>query len=55
MENLTCIKQVPGTSEVEVDEKTGALKRDSIDSKMNPYDLYVLETALKIKDKKVLF
>ncbi|WP_195939809.1 electron transfer flavoprotein subunit beta/FixA family protein [Romboutsia sp. 1001713B170131_170501_G6] len=52
MEILTCIKQVPGTSEVEVDEKTGVLKRDGIDSKMNPYDLYALETALKIKEKK---
>ncbi|WP_330638639.1 hypothetical protein [Romboutsia hominis] len=52
MEILTCIKQVPGTSEVEVDEKTGVLKRDGVDSKMNPYDLYALETALKIKEKK---
>lgn len=50
--NITvCIKQVPGTSEVEVDEKTGVLKRDGIASKMNPYDLYAIETALKIKGK----
>ncbi|MGL6105359.1 electron transfer flavoprotein subunit beta/FixA family protein [Romboutsia sp.] len=52
MEILTCIKQVPGTSEVEVDEKTGVLKRDGVDSKMNPYDLYALETALRIKKEK---
>lgn len=52
MDILTCIKQVPGTSEVEVDEKTGVLKRDGIDSKMNPYDLYALETALRIKKEK---
>lgn len=52
MEILTCIKQVPGTSEVEVDEVTGVLKRDGIDSKMNPYDLYALETALRIKQEK---
>ncbi len=51
MEILTCIKQVPGTSEVEVDEQTGVLKRDGVDSKMNPYDLYALETALKIKEQ----
>lgn len=49
MEILVCIKQVPGTSEVEVDEETGVLKRSGIDSKMNPYDLYALETAMKIK------
>ena len=42
MEILVCIKQVPGTSEVEVDEKTGVLKRDGVDSKMNPYYLYAL-------------
>jgi electron transfer flavoprotein beta subunit len=45
-----CIKQVPGTTEVDLDEKTGVLKRDGIDSKMNPYDLYAIETALKIRE-----
>ncbi|SNT10500.1 electron transfer flavoprotein beta subunit [Anaerovirgula multivorans] len=51
MNILVCIKQVPGTTTVEVDEKTGVLKRDGIDSKMNPYDLYAVETALKIREK----
>ncbi|MCP3965263.1 MAG: electron transfer flavoprotein subunit beta/FixA family protein [Lentisphaerae bacterium] len=49
MNIAVCIKQVPGTSEVEVDEKTGVLKRDGVDSKMNPYDLYALETALQLR------
>ncbi len=52
MDILVCIKQVPGTSKVEVDPVTGVLKRDGVDSKMNPYDLYSLETALKIKEEK---
>lgn len=52
MEILVCIKQVPGTTEVEVDEQTGVLKRDGIDSKMNPYDLYALETAIRMKESK---
>jgi electron transfer flavoprotein beta subunit len=51
MNILVCIKQVPGTTKVEVDEKTGVLKRDGVDSKMNPYDLYAIETALRIKEK----
>lgn len=51
MNILVCIKQVPGTSKVEVDSVTGVLKRDGIDSKMNPYDLFALETALRIKEK----
>ena len=52
MKIVVCIKQVPGTTEVEVDEKTGVLKRDGIDSKLNPYDLYALETALRLKQDK---
>jgi electron transfer flavoprotein beta subunit len=51
MDILVCIKQVPGTSKVEVDPVTGVLKRDGVDSKMNPYDLFALETALRIRDK----
>ena len=52
MNILVCIKQVPSTSKVEVDPVTGVLKRDGIDTKMNPYDLYALETALRIKEEK---
>ena len=46
MNIFVCIKQVPSTSKVQVDEKTGVLKRDGVAGKMNPYDLYALETAL---------
>jgi len=48
MNIIVCIKQVPGTTKVAVDEETGVLLRSGIESKMNPYDLYALETALKI-------
>lgn len=51
MNIVVCIKQVPGTSKVQVCEETGVLKREGVDSKMNPYDLYALETALKIKEQ----
>ena len=51
MKIVVCIKQVPGTSEVEVDPRTGVLKRDGVDSKLNPYDLYALETALRLKQE----
>lgn len=51
MNIIVCIKQVPGTSEVKIDEKTGSLIREGIDSKMNPYDLYALETALQIRQE----
>ncbi len=50
--NITvCIKQVPGSNKVEVDPVTGVLKRDGADSKMNPYDLYALETAVRLKEQ----
>ena len=51
MKILVCIKQVPGTTQVEIDPVTGTLKRDGVPSKMNPFDLYALETAMRIKEK----
>ncbi|MEA4889957.1 MAG: electron transfer flavoprotein subunit beta/FixA family protein [Clostridiaceae bacterium] len=52
MDILVCIKQVPGAANVAVDEVTGVLKRDGVESKMNPYDLFALETAFRIKEEK---
>ena len=51
MNIFVCIKQVPATNKVQVDEKTGVLKRSGVASKMNPYDLYALETALRLKEQ----
>lgn len=51
MRIAVCIKQVPGTTAVEVDSVTGTLKRDGVESKLNPYDLYALEAALMLKEK----
>lgn len=50
MKIVVCIKQVPGTSQVEIDPVTGVLKRDGAAAKINPYDLYALETALRLKE-----
>jgi len=47
---IVCVKQVPGSSKVEVDEKTGVLKRAGVEAKLNPYDLYALEAAARLKD-----
>ncbi len=51
MNIVVCIKQVPISSDVEIDPKTGTLKRDGVESKINPYDLYALEAAMMIKEK----
>ncbi|MDF2486244.1 MAG: electron transfer flavoprotein subunit beta [Herbinix sp.] len=51
MNILVCIKQVPDSNKVEVDPITGVLKRNGVESKMNPYDLYAIEAALRIRDE----
>ncbi len=51
MNILVCVKQVPGSNNVEVDPVTGVLKRNGIQSKINPYDLYALETALCLAER----
>lgn len=51
MNIVVCIKQVPGTSNVAVDPVTGTLKRDGVESKLNPYDLFALELGISLKER----
>ena len=51
MKILVCVKQVPGSNNVEVDPVTGVLKRSGIPSKCNPYDLYAIEAALSMAER----
>jgi electron transfer flavoprotein beta subunit len=51
MKIITCIKQVPASSNVLVDPKTGILIRDGFNVKMNPYDLYALELSFMMKEQ----
>jgi len=51
MKILVCVKQVPGSNNVEVDPVTGVLKRSGIPSKINPYDLYGIEMALSLVER----
>ena len=51
MKIITCIKQVPASSKVDVDPVTGVLIRDGFNVKMNPYDLYALEASFSIQEK----
>lgn len=48
---LVCVKQVPGSNNVKVDEKTGLLVRPKVGNKLNPYDLFALEEALKLGEE----
>lgn len=44
------VKQVPDTTEITIDPKTGTLVREGVESIMNPDDRLGLETALGMKD-----
>ena len=46
MKIIVCIKQVPDTTEIKIDAKTGTLIRDGVPSIMNPDDKGGLEVAL---------
>jgi len=52
MKIIVCIKQVPDTNEVRIDNKTGTLIREGVPSIINPDDLNAIEEALRIKDKR---
>lgn len=52
MNILVCMKQVPATSQVEIDPETGSLKRLGTEARTNPYDLSALEAALRIREQR---
>jgi electron transfer flavoprotein beta subunit len=52
MKIIVCIKQVPETQEVRLDPVTHTLKREGVKAIINPFDLYALEEALRIKDSQ---
>jgi electron transfer flavoprotein beta subunit len=51
MNTIVCIKQVPGTSEIDWDPKTGTLMRERAEGVLNPGDKNALEAALQLKEK----
>jgi electron transfer flavoprotein beta subunit len=51
MNVIVCLKQVPDTNEVKINNETGTLIRDGVPSIINPDDRNALEEALRIKDK----
>lgn len=51
MNILVCIKQVPDLAEIKVNPVTNTLIREGVPSIINPYDMYALEAAARIKEK----
>ena len=50
MKIVVCAKQVPDTTEVKLDPKTGTLIRDGVPSIINPDDKAGIEAALQLKE-----
>ncbi|MFC1809055.1 electron transfer flavoprotein subunit beta/FixA family protein [Candidatus Omnitrophota bacterium] len=51
MNIVVCIKQVPDTTDVKINPETNTLVRDGVASIINPFDMYAIEEALRIKEK----
>ena len=52
MKIIVCIKQVPATSSVKIDDETGTLQREGAGAKLNPYDLLALEAAFLLRERQ---
>lgn len=50
MKIIVCIKQVPDTADIKWTENN-TMVREGVESIINPFDEYALETALRIKDE----
>lgn len=48
MKILVCIKQVPDTTDIKWTENN-TIQREGVESVINPFDVYALEEALKLK------
>ena len=51
MQIVVCVKQVPDTTQVKVDPKTGTLIREGVPFIINPFDTHAVEESLQLKDK----
>jgi len=51
MNIVVCIKQVPDTTEVNIDPVTNTLIRSGVPSIVNPFDKNALEAAVQLKEK----
>jgi len=51
MNIIVCIKQVPETTEVRINPETNTLIREGVKSIINPFDMYAIEEAVRIKEK----
>jgi electron transfer flavoprotein beta subunit len=51
MHIVVCIKQVPDSAQIRVHPVTNTIMRQGVPAIVNPYDLFALEEALRLKDQ----
>ena len=51
MNIIVLVKQVPDTSEVKINRETNTLIRDGVPSIINPFDMFAIEEALRLREK----
>ena len=51
MHSVVCIKQVPDSAQIRVHPVTNTIMRQGVPAIVNPYDLFALEEALRLKDR----
>jgi electron transfer flavoprotein beta subunit len=51
MKVIVCIKQVPDTTNVRINPETNTLVREGVASIVNPFDVYAIEEAIRIREK----
>ncbi|MGB3057050.1 MAG: electron transfer flavoprotein subunit beta/FixA family protein, partial [Candidatus Omnitrophota bacterium] len=51
MRVIVLITQVPNTTDVKIDPETNTLKREGVESVINPFDAYAIEEGVRIKER----
>ena len=51
MHIVVCIKQVPDSAQIRIHPVTNTIMRQGVPAIINPYDLFSLEEALRLKDR----
>ena len=51
MHFVVCVKQVPDTTDIKIHPETNTLMREGVESIVNPFDMYAIEEAIRMKEK----
>jgi len=51
MHIVVCIKQVPDTHDVKLDPVHNTLMREGVEAIVNPFDMYAIEEAIRLREK----